>query len=308
MIHRGTGRPEEALADLQRALDRDPRSAEAYRETGRVHQSLGRTKEAEDAFRHAAELRPSDWAVHNYLGALCLAENRLAEAEVEFRRVVLLTPDNPRGYTNLGAVCYQQGRLDEAETLFRRSVEIRPTAAALSNLGTTRFFLGRYEEAALALEEAVKRSPRDGSARLNLGRAYFVAPGTRGRSRAPLEEALALLEQETAVNPRDASLIAGAADAHAMLGHGKQARALSARAVALAPDDAAVLAVGRQRGRGARRSCRGAREDREGDCERLPALGDPAGSLARCPASGPALRGGAEGRHADAGRRGDRPQ
>ena len=127
--------------------------------------------------------------------------------------------------------------------MLRRSVEIRPTAAALSNLGTTRFFLGRYEEAAQVFEKAVELSPRDATARLNLGRAYFVAPGMREKSRAPLGQALALLEQESAVNPREAGLIAGQADAHAMLGHAKQARALSARAVALAPDDADVLAV-----------------------------------------------------------------
>jgi eukaryotic-like serine/threonine-protein kinase len=243
MLERGTGRPEAALADLQRALDRDPRSADALREMGRAHQALGRPEQAEKALKTALGLRPSDWATHNYLGAVYLSKGRLAEAEAEFRRVVLLTPDNPRGYTNLGAVCYQQGRLEEAEAMLRRSVEIRPTAAALSNLGTTRFFLGRYEEAAQAFEKAVELSPRDASARLNLGRAYFVAPGMREKSRAPLGQALALLEQESAVNPREAGLIAGQADAHAMLGHAKPARALSARAVALAPDDADVLAV-----------------------------------------------------------------
>jgi len=243
MLERGTGRPEAALADLQRALDRDPRSADALREMGWAHQALGRPEQAEQALRNALDLRPSDWATHNYLGRVYLSKGRLAEAEAEFRRVVLLTPDNPRGYTNLGSICYRQGRLEEAETMLQRSVEIRPTAAALSNLGTTRFFLGRYEEAAQAFEKAVELSPRDASARLNLGRAYFVAPGMRERSRAPLGQALALLEQESAVNPREAGLIAGQADAHAMLGHAKQARALSARAVALAPDDADVLAV-----------------------------------------------------------------
>jgi eukaryotic-like serine/threonine-protein kinase len=241
MIHRGTGKAEEALADLQRALDRDPRSAEAYRETGRVLQSLGRTKEAEEAFRHAAELRPSDWAVHNYLGALYVTDSRLADAEVEFRRVIALAPDNPRGYTNVGAVCFRQGRLEEAEGAFRRSVAIRSTGPALSNLGTTLFFLGRFEEAAGAFDGAVKLNERDATVWLNLGRAHYESPGTREKARVPLERAIALGEEQLAVNPRDAEMLAGLADAHAMLGHARQARALSARAVALAPDDSDVL-------------------------------------------------------------------
>ena len=243
MLHRGTGRSEEALADLQRALDRDPRSAEAFREIGRVHQSLGRTKEAEQAFRRAAEQRPSDWAVHNYLGGLYAASGRFPEAEVEFWRVIALAPDNQRGYNNLGAVCYLQGRLEEAEGSFRRAAEIRPTASTLSNLGTVLFYLGRYEEAARRLEEAVKLDERDATVWLNLGRALYEGPGTRERARAPLERAGALLEEQLRVNPRDAAALAELADARAMLGQGSQARALAARALAAAPGDADVLQV-----------------------------------------------------------------
>jgi eukaryotic-like serine/threonine-protein kinase len=241
MLHRGTGKAEEALADLQRALDRDPRSAEAYREMGRAHQSLGRTKEAEQAFRRAAELRPSDWATHNYLGRLYLASNRYGEAEVEFWRVVALAPDNVRGYTNVGVACYLQGRLEEAEGVFRRSVELRPTSAALSNLGTTLFYLGRYEESAAAFERAVTQNERDATARLNLGRALYEGPGTRERARGPLERASAFLEEQLKVNPRDAAALAELADARTMLGRHAEARVLIGRALALAPADPDVL-------------------------------------------------------------------
>jgi tetratricopeptide (TPR) repeat protein len=241
MIHRGTGKEEEALADLQRALDRDPRSAEAFREIGRAQRALGRTKEAKEALRRAAELRPSDWAVHNYLGALYVAENRLAEAEVEFRRVIALAPDNPRGYTNVGAVCYRQGRLEEAEGVLRRSVAIRATGPALSNLGATLFFLGHYEGAARALERAVQQNDRDARVWLNFGRAQHESPGLHERARAPLERAIALGEEQLKVNPRDAGLLAELADAHAMLGHAGPARELQARALKLAPDDSGVL-------------------------------------------------------------------
>jgi tetratricopeptide (TPR) repeat protein len=241
MIHRGTGKEEEALADLQRALDRDPRSAEAFREIGRAQRTLGRTKEAEQAFRRAAGLRPSDWAVHNYLGALYLAENRLAEAEVEFRRVIALAPDNPRGYTNVGVVCFRQGRLEDAEGAFRRSVAIRPTAPALSNLGGTLFFLSRFEESARTFERAVNENDRDAGAWVNLGRAQYEGPGTREGARVPLERAISLGEEQLKVNPRDAGLVADLADAHAMLGHARQARELLARALELAPGDSETL-------------------------------------------------------------------
>ena len=65
----------------------------------------------------------------------------------------------------------------------------------------------------------------------------------REKARAPLERAVALSEEQLAVNPRDAGLLAGLADAHAMLGHARQASDLAARALELAPADADVLAV-----------------------------------------------------------------
>jgi serine/threonine-protein kinase len=243
MIHRGTGQAREALADLRRALDRDPRSAEAYREMGRVERSLGRAVEAEQAFRKAAELRPSDWAVRNYLGGLLVTANRLAEAEVEFQRVIALAPDNPRGYTNAGAVCFRQGKLEAAERALRRSIEIRPTAPALSNLGTVLFYLGRYDDAARVFEQAVLQDDRNADAWLNLGRAYRVSPRTHAKARAPLERAVALGREQLAVNPRDASLLASMADAHAMLGAHRRAGELAARALELAPADGDVLFV-----------------------------------------------------------------
>ena len=121
---------------------------------------------------------------------------------------------------------------------------IRSTAPALSNLGTTLFYLGRFEAAAGEFEGAVKQNERDATVWLNLGRARYEGPSTREKARAPLERAISLGEEQLAVNPRDAELLAGLADAHAMLGHSRQARALSARAVALAPDDSDVLQVG----------------------------------------------------------------
>jgi tetratricopeptide (TPR) repeat protein len=55
---------------------------------------------------------------------------------------------------------------------------------------------------------------------------------------------VALAEEQLRVNPRDASLLADLADAHAMLGHAGRASDLSARALKLAPADGDVLHTG----------------------------------------------------------------
>ncbi len=243
IIQRGTGKAEEAIIELRRALDRDPRSAEAERELGRAYAALGRAEDAQKAYRRSLGFRPSDWATHNYLGGLLVAADKLDEATTEFQRVAELAPDNPRGYTNLGAIAYRRGRLEEAERAFRRSVEIRPTTAGFSNLGTALFYQGRYAEAAGAFENAVQLNDRDHDAWLNLGRARYWSPGGRDGAPEALSRAVELLEAARRVNPREAPVLIGLADAHAMLGRARQARALVEQAVALASADATVLSV-----------------------------------------------------------------
>jgi Flp pilus assembly protein TadD len=204
---------------------------------------LGRLDRGEEALRRALALRSTDWATHNSLGVLLLRQNRFDEAEKEFHRVIALNPEIPRGHSNLGAACYRQGKLDEAERMFRRSVEIRPTPGALSNLGTTLFYLRRYGEAAEVFEKAVALDERNANAWLNLGRALFMSPGLREEAHPPLERARVLFEEQLRVNARDAGVLIDLADIQAMGGRMEEARRLVARAIALAPEDGDVLAV-----------------------------------------------------------------
>jgi len=243
IIERGTGEPEKSLADLQRALDRDPRNADALRELGWTHLELGRPDRGEEALRRALALRSTDWATHNYLGMLLVRQERFEESEKEFRRVIALNPEIPRGYSNLGVVCYRQGKLDEAERMFRRSVEIRPTPGGLANLGATLFYLRRYGETAEALQKAVALDERNANAWLNLGRALFMSPGRREEAREPLDRARVLFEEQLRVNARDAGVLIDLADIRAMGGRTEEARKLAARAIELAPGDGDVLAI-----------------------------------------------------------------
>ena len=127
----------------------------------------------------------------------------------------------------------------------------------------------------------------------------------REEARAPLERAIALGAEQLAVNPRDAELLAEVADAHAMLGHAREARALSARAVKLAPDDTEVLQVAAgidemfgQRGAALEKLDAGARRG-------LSPLGDRAQPVVQGTSRRPALRGIAqEGAFARAGKAG----
>jgi tetratricopeptide (TPR) repeat protein len=125
--------------------------------------------------------------------------------------------------------------------MWERSVAIRPTYAAVSNLGTYYFDRGRYADAARAFERAVALMPNDFRVLRNLAAALYWAPGERPKAAGAFQQAIALGEQARQVNPRQADLLAQLADSYAMVGRSREAREAAAALERLEPQDAAVL-------------------------------------------------------------------
>jgi serine/threonine protein kinase/tetratricopeptide (TPR) repeat protein len=246
MLHSQTGKPDEALSDFERALARAPGSAEVLRERGVALQRLGRFEEAEKSYRAAIARRPDSWAAYNYLGTFLFSRGRNREAEAAFRQALKLAPDNARVWSNLGAVLHRLDRYDEAEAAWEKSVSFHPTASALSNLATRRFFQGQYAEAARRFEAATKLAKRDYRIWRNLGAAYYWVPGERDRAAVAYRTAADLAEQERRLDQRNAPLLADLADCLALLGESKRARTLLAEALKLEPgnNDVTQMAVG----------------------------------------------------------------
>ncbi len=73
-------RPNQAAAELRRALRDDPEFVEAWAELGRVHESLGRYAEAEAAYEKLLDLNPADQDVWLHLIRLELRAGRTDEA------------------------------------------------------------------------------------------------------------------------------------------------------------------------------------------------------------------------------------
>ncbi len=246
MLHSQTGKSDEALRDFELALARAPGSGDVLRERGLALERLGRFEEAEKSYREAVARRPDSWAARNYLGAFLFSRGRNREAEQAFRQALELAPDNARAWSNLGAVLYRMERYSEAEAAWKKSVDFHPTASALSNLATRRFYQGQYAEAARGFERAAGLAERDYRIWRNLGTAYFWAPGERGRAAGAFRTAADLAEKERQLDPSDAPLLAELADCLALLGESGRARALLADALKLEPGNSYVtqMAVG----------------------------------------------------------------
>jgi tetratricopeptide (TPR) repeat protein len=97
-------------------------------------------------------------------------------------------------------------RTEEAAAAFQRALEIQPTATVYSNLGTLRFFQGRYSDAAGAFEKAVEGNPTYFLYWANLGDAYRWIPGAEEKAKQAYSRAVTLADERVAKSPEDPNL------------------------------------------------------------------------------------------------------
>jgi serine/threonine protein kinase/Flp pilus assembly protein TadD len=222
-IDAGTGNYDQATEELERAVQAEPTNDAAYRGLAQAYERLGELAEAEKTYQRAVRLRPDYWAGYSWLGAFYFEQARYADAEKMFQKVVMLAPDSFRGYYNLGAIELGEGRYEDAVQELKRSIRIRPSSAAYSNLGTTYFYLRRYDQAVSAYAEAVKLDDKDYVVWWNLGDATYWTPSRRQEAPAAYHRAIALAQDALQVNPRDAYALSVVAICEAMLGEKTQA-------------------------------------------------------------------------------------
>lgn len=109
-----------------RAVELDPRLAEAYQRLGEVLLPLGRWQDAAASFCRAVELRPVYPEAYNHLGVALKNLERLPEAEECFRQAIAQQGDYVAAYHNLGNCLKAAGRLSDAEAAYLRAIDLDP--------------------------------------------------------------------------------------------------------------------------------------------------------------------------------------
>ena len=131
-----TGRISEGVVASQKAVEINPKDAEAHSNLGVTLQELKRLEEAEASFRKAIELKPDYAEAYSNLGIILNELNIFLVAEVSFRKAIELNPNFVKAYSNLGNILRKINNLDEAEIVYRQAIAIKPDyAEAHSNLG-----------------------------------------------------------------------------------------------------------------------------------------------------------------------------
>ncbi len=147
----------DALANLDDALERDPRDAELLRTRGDVHAAGGAWEEAIADYRASLEQAPDDAAALNNLAWLLLEEapapfRDRAEAERLATRAADLAPDDPYVLGTLGAARLRRGDAAGAVALLERALA---TPRPPQDSATDRYLLAIAHVAAGRPDEAL---------------------------------------------------------------------------------------------------------------------------------------------------------
>jgi superkiller protein 3 len=162
-------KPDEAIACFRKAIELDPKLANAYSNLGAVLAQQGKPDEAIACYRKATEVDPKHVNAYSNLGSALANQGKLDDAVAALRKALELDPTHAKANSNLGDVLNYlawplatdpvPARRDpgRAVSLAKEAVERKPGMGACWNtLGIAQYRAGGWKEAVAALEKSMK--------------------------------------------------------------------------------------------------------------------------------------------------------
>jgi superkiller protein 3 len=234
------GRPEDAIADMRRAVELDPAFAPAQWRLGLMLLDLNQVAAAESAFNRATETQPADKAGWTGLARVYLQRGEDARAAGLLEQLARSGGNDPYVLQLLGTAYQRLGKTNEAASALAAGVKGEPQwgdawtdematyrrgYAALLKDATAYVVAGQFEQAARILEQLRRTRPDDIVLMAHLGQVYVAA----GRD----DDGVKILEQVVAREPERFEAYVDLATGYMHQGQFDKARAAVNRALAL---------------------------------------------------------------------------
>ena len=228
---RRRGRAVESVPLYRRALEIDPRSAEAHNNLGNAFLEMGNAAEAAAWYRRAAALQRDSAQIHcnlaNALGQL----GELAPALAASERAVALDPHLSVAHNCLAVMLAALGSGEQAVESYQRALALNPRyLEALINLGNLLRDLGRRREALPLYRQAIEVDPQRPDSHYDLGNALFEL--------RHLEEAAESFRRALALRKDYPQALLGLAAVLRVQRHATEAQESARRALSLEPNNA----------------------------------------------------------------------
>jgi tetratricopeptide (TPR) repeat protein len=188
------GKMEDALRDLQNAVDKSPEHLRAAFALAKVKLAQRDASSAEAVLKKAAQSMPKSVEPALALAQFYLAVGRKAEGEAQVRRALQLDPKSASALLSLATIQINARQMSDAEQTYRQ-ISTLPDPSLKPLHAVFIFQQGSRDEAIGELAKLAKKNPAERRIRGLLVSAYL----TVGRER----DARHLLDETLKHNPRD---------------------------------------------------------------------------------------------------------
>jgi tetratricopeptide (TPR) repeat protein len=178
------GKGEEAVAHLNRYIEKNPKDLEALMSLGNIYRSRKQFEQSVDAYTKAALTistpDSSHWSLFYYRGISYERIKQWPKAEDDLKKSLNLIPDtlgrekalvlNYLGYSWVD----QHLNIEEAFQMLRKAVELQPRDGYIvDSLGWAFYRLDKFDDALRELEKAIELRPSDPVINDHLGDVYW---------------------------------------------------------------------------------------------------------------------------------------
>jgi predicted O-linked N-acetylglucosamine transferase (SPINDLY family) len=187
-----SGKIDDAEAALTRAVDVDPRSAEASANLGLALFHLKRYEEARQRQERAVALKPNFAAAFTSLGNTLMRMGLFEQAVAAHDRAIGIKPDYADAYCNRGMAQLLSGRAQDANGSFDRALTFNPRhLQATFGKGLVGINLRHFDAALAAFNTALAMKP-DGAAIIAQRGRLHLQMGRFDQAEADFDAALAI--------------------------------------------------------------------------------------------------------------------
>jgi len=169
-------KPEVAVEDLKKAIELDPKLAEAYVSLGRAYFQMNMTDEATAEFEKAVQVDPNNLRAHIYLAQDYAQAGKNDKVIEHLSKAAELDNSNPQILKELGGMLLKYGNESDeskAREVLEKAVKMLPDdPEVLMNYGYTLYLVSRFNEAVTNLKKALEIQPIYPEANYNIALAY----------------------------------------------------------------------------------------------------------------------------------------
>jgi Tfp pilus assembly protein PilF len=157
LLYRQAGRPDDAIRELERAIELDDHSVESYINLGAIYFDQGDVDRALELNEKALAITPQMAEAHVNIG-LIRQQQGDAEAAVEcYEKAIQIDPHLLTAWINLTSACTMLAQDDKAVESARQAVTLEPDSAmARNNLAVALYFAKEYEDSWQHMERAIE--------------------------------------------------------------------------------------------------------------------------------------------------------